>query len=210
MNDLEQNGITFPLVTVNTKFLNCLQHEWLKTKKLEKSDDPLALVAHMVSSSRTTSPYYVTHPSLVVDYDDDFQKGALQNNYKDSLTSAMMLLARTITQRLSNLTNNRLRTSSNTKNQAIGQAERVNIQSRNFGNDGRITRHLYVQEEIIEGNNVQNDAGNIQRTLRTMSFRSATNVQCYNCSEKGYYARNCPKPRVRDSKYFLEQMLLAK
>ncbi|GKA40907.1 gag-pol polyprotein, partial [Tanacetum coccineum] len=31
-----------------------------------------------------------------------------------------------------------------------------------------------------------------------------------NCSEKGHYARNCPKPRVRDSKYFTEQMLLAK
>ncbi|GJX67222.1 hypothetical protein Tco_0302949 [Tanacetum coccineum] len=28
--------------------------------------------------------------------------------------------------------------------------------------------------------------------------------------EKGYYARNYPKPRVRDSKYFMEQMLLAK
>ncbi|GJV39741.1 retrovirus-related pol polyprotein from transposon TNT 1-94 [Tanacetum coccineum] len=39
---------------------------------------------------------------------------------------------------------------------------------------------------------------------------TATNVQCYNCSEKGHYARNCPKPRVRDSKYFMEQMLLAK
>ncbi|GJT22463.1 hypothetical protein Tco_0892400 [Tanacetum coccineum] len=32
MNDLEQNGITFPLVTVNIKFLNCLQLEWLKEK----------------------------------------------------------------------------------------------------------------------------------------------------------------------------------
>nr|GEV00743.1 integrase, catalytic region, zinc finger, CCHC-type, peptidase aspartic, catalytic [Tanacetum cinerariifolium] len=27
---------------------------------------------------------------------------------------------------------------------------------------------------------------------------------------KGHYARNCPKPRVRDSKYLMEQMLLAK
>ncbi|GJW71416.1 hypothetical protein Tco_0128333 [Tanacetum coccineum] len=30
MNDLERNGITIPLVTVNTKFINCLQPEWLK------------------------------------------------------------------------------------------------------------------------------------------------------------------------------------
>ncbi|GKE92560.1 hypothetical protein Tco_1573655, partial [Tanacetum coccineum] len=35
-------------------------------------------------------------------------------------------------------------------------------------------------------------------------------VQCYNCSGKGHYARNYPKPRVRDSKYFMEQMLMAK
>ncbi|GKB62986.1 hypothetical protein Tco_0919172 [Tanacetum coccineum] len=30
MNDLEQNHIKFPPVTINTKFLNCLQPEWLK------------------------------------------------------------------------------------------------------------------------------------------------------------------------------------
>nr|GEW50403.1 hypothetical protein [Tanacetum cinerariifolium] len=57
---------------------------------------------------------------------------------------------------------------------------------------------------------IENDAGNIQRTLRTTSLGTAANVQCYNYSEKGHYARNCLKPRVRDSKYFMEQMLLAK
>ncbi|GJV79127.1 nucleobase-ascorbate transporter 12 [Tanacetum coccineum] len=36
------------------------------------------------------------------------------------------------------------------------------------------------------------------------------NVQCYNCSEKGHYGHNCPKPKVLDSKYFMEQILLAK
>nr|GEY22462.1 hypothetical protein [Tanacetum cinerariifolium] len=123
-------------------------------KKLEKSHDPLALVAYTGSSSRTTTPYYVTHPSLVVDYDDDYQGDAIQNNSEDPLTSAMILLARAITQCFSNLTNNHLRTSSNTINQAIIQGDR-------------------------------NDAGNIQRTLRTASSGTTTNVQCYNCSEKG-------------------------
>ncbi|GJY54949.1 hypothetical protein Tco_0446613 [Tanacetum coccineum] len=35
------------------------------------------------------------------------------------------------------------------------------------------------------------------------------NVQCYNCNGKGHYAREFPKPTVRDAKYFREQMLLA-
>ncbi|GKE14795.1 hypothetical protein Tco_1422372 [Tanacetum coccineum] len=160
IDDLECNKIKFPLVTINTKFLNCLQPEWLKyvtqvrlakiltvdsfddlfdylqqfkklvnasrAKKLEKSHDPLALMAHTGSSSRTTTPYYVTHPSSVVDYDDDYQGDAVQKNSDDH------------------------------------------------------------------------------------SLLTAANVQCYNYSEKGHYAHSCLNPRVRDSKYFTEQMLLAK
>ncbi|GJZ89481.1 retrovirus-related pol polyprotein from transposon TNT 1-94 [Tanacetum coccineum] len=67
-----------------------------------------------------------------------------------------------------------------------------------------------VQEEIVEGNNVQKETENIQKNLRTSSSGNVINVECYNCNEKGHYDRNCPKPRVRDSKYFMEQMLLAK
>ncbi|GJU25357.1 integrase, catalytic region, zinc finger, CCHC-type containing protein [Tanacetum coccineum] len=49
----------------------------------------------------------------------------------------------------------------------------------------------------------------VQRVLRTESTPGKANVQCYNCNEKGYYARDCRKPRVRDANYFIEQMLLA-
>nr|GEU99195.1 hypothetical protein [Tanacetum cinerariifolium] len=136
-----------------------------RAKKLEKSHDPLALVAHTGSLSRASSPYYVTHPSFVVNYDDDYQGDTVQNNSNDLLTSAMILLARAITRNFSNPTNNHLRTSSNTINQAIVQGDIVNIQSKNSVNDGRNTRRLYVQEEVIESKNVQNDVGNIERTL---------------------------------------------
>ncbi|GJR53839.1 RNA-directed DNA polymerase, eukaryota [Tanacetum coccineum] len=221
MNDLERNNMNFPTVTINTKFLNSLQPEWLKyqfeklvnasrAKKLEKSHDPLALVANTGSSSRQTSSYYVTHPTSVVDYDDEYQQDDVHNNSEDPLVSAMLLLAKAITQNFSNPTNNRLRASSNTRNQAIIQGDRVNIQSRNSGNTGRNNRRAYVQEEVVEGMNAPNETGNVQRTLRTPSSGNTSTVQCYNCSGKGHYARNCPKPRVRDSKYFMEQMLLAK
>ncbi|GKE90876.1 hypothetical protein Tco_1571971, partial [Tanacetum coccineum] len=107
-------------------------------------------------------------------------------------------------------TNNHLRTSSDTRNQAIIQGDRVNIQSRNFGNAGRNNRCACVQEEIVEGSNAPNETGNVQRTLRTSSSGNTSIVYCYNYSGKGHYTRNYPKPRVRESKYFMEQMLLAK
>ncbi|GJR18501.1 retrovirus-related pol polyprotein from transposon TNT 1-94 [Tanacetum coccineum] len=219
MNDLERNDMHFPIVTINTKFLNSLQPEWLKyvtqvrlakrvtvdtfddlfdyhqqfeklvnvsrAKKLEKSHDPLALVAHTGSSSRNTSSYYVTHPTSVVDYEDEYQQDDVHTNSEDPLASAML-------------------------NQAIIQGDRVNIQSKNSGNVGRNNRRAYVRKEIIEGSNAPNETGNVQRTLRTSSSGNTSTVQCYNCSGKGHYARNYPKPRVRDSKYFMEQMLLAK
>nr|GFB68453.1 hypothetical protein [Tanacetum cinerariifolium] len=50
---------------------------------------------------------------------------------------------------------------------------------------------------------------NVQRILRTTSTPGKANVRCYNCNGKGHYTRDYPKPRVRDAKYFREQMLLA-
>ncbi|GJW05654.1 hypothetical protein Tco_1568077 [Tanacetum coccineum] len=193
MNDLERNDMHFPIVTINIKFLNSLQPEWLKyvtqvrlakrltvdtfdylfdylqqfkklvnvsrAKKLEKSHDPLALVAHTGSSSRNTSSYYVTHPTSVVDYEDEYQQDDVHTNSEDPLTSAML-------------------------NQAIIQGDWMNIQSRNSGNAGRNNKRAHVQEEIIEGLNAPNETRNVQRTLRTLSSENTSTVQCYNCSGK--------------------------
>ncbi|GKC90616.1 hypothetical protein Tco_1151265 [Tanacetum coccineum] len=109
------------LISITTGMVNAS-----RAKKLEKSHDPLALVAHTCSSSRNTSSYYATHPTSVVDYDDEYQQDDVQPNFEDPLASAML-------------------------NQAIIQGNRVNIQSRNSGNTGRNTRRAYVQEEVVEG-----------------------------------------------------------
>ncbi|GJU79425.1 integrase, catalytic region, zinc finger, CCHC-type containing protein [Tanacetum coccineum] len=126
MNDLERNDMHFPIQF--EKLVNVL-----RAKKLKKSHDPLALVAHTGSSSRNTSSYYVTHPTSVVDYEDEYQQDDVHTNSEDPLASAMLLLARAITQNFSTPTNNRLRTSFNTRSQEIIQGDRVNIQSMNSG-----------------------------------------------------------------------------
>ncbi|GJU90503.1 retrovirus-related pol polyprotein from transposon TNT 1-94 [Tanacetum coccineum] len=213
LHDAEMDVMNMILLSIPKEIYNyvdaCISAKDI-AKKLEKSHDPLALVANTGSSSRQTSSYYVTHIMSVVDYDDEYQQDDVHNNSEDPLVSAILLLAKAITQNFSNPTNNHLRASSNTRNQAMIQGDRVNIQSMNSGNTGRKGRRAYVQEEVVEGMNAPKETRNVQRTLRIPSSGNTSTVQCYNCSEKGHYARNCPKPRVRDSKYFMEQILLAK
>ncbi|GJU76559.1 hypothetical protein Tco_1273629 [Tanacetum coccineum] len=116
-----------------------------RAKRAAKTHDPLALVANTYASSSSSRPppaYYVTHPPLEIDYDDDYQGEAICDDQEDSLTTAMMLLARTITQCYSTPTNNHLRTSLSTRNQAIIQADHVDIQSKNVRNSGRYVRRI--------------------------------------------------------------------
>ncbi|GKC74840.1 hypothetical protein Tco_1120723 [Tanacetum coccineum] len=59
----------------------------------------------------------------------------------------MMLLARAITQKFSTPTNNRLCTLSNTRNQAVTQDGRVDIQTKNAGYDGNGKRNAGRQNK---------------------------------------------------------------
>ncbi|GJY91417.1 integrase, catalytic region, zinc finger, CCHC-type containing protein, partial [Tanacetum coccineum] len=159
-----------------------------RAKRAANSHDPLALVANTYASSsscRSPQAYYVTHPPLVIGNDDDYQGEVICDDQEDTLKTTMMLLARAITQRYFTPINNHLRTSSNTINQAIVQADHVDIQSKNVKNGRRIPR-------------------------TTTNSKNGPNVQCSICNAKGHYARDFLKPKVRNSKYFKEQMLLAK
>ncbi|GKD62473.1 hypothetical protein Tco_1299982 [Tanacetum coccineum] len=134
VNIIDHNNVRPISVSINTKFLNSS-----KAKKVATNHDPLALIAYSNASSSqshahssySSQPYYVTHPSSVVDYEDEYQGKLQGDSQEDKLITAMMLLARAITQNFSTPTNNR------------------------------------------------------------------------------HYASDCQKPRVRDAKYFREQMLLA-
>ncbi|GJV38996.1 hypothetical protein Tco_1417436 [Tanacetum coccineum] len=111
------------------------------------------------------------------------------DDQEDKLKTTMMLLARAITQRFSTPTNNHIRTSSNTRNQAYVQDGRVDVQTKNVG-------MLIVQGEtwvIMLG---------VQGLLLMFIM--------LQLQREGHYARECPKTKFRDSNYFKHQMLLAK
>ncbi|GKE30877.1 hypothetical protein Tco_1446261, partial [Tanacetum coccineum] len=126
-----------------------------KTKKAAKNHDPLALIAHSnasssqsyTSSSYSPQPYYVTHPLSVFDYEYKYQREIQGDSQEDKLITAIMLLARAITQKFSTPTNNRLRTSSNTRNQAVIQDNRVDIQTKNAGYGGNDNKNAGRQSK---------------------------------------------------------------
>ncbi|GJV90660.1 retrovirus-related pol polyprotein from transposon TNT 1-94 [Tanacetum coccineum] len=128
----------------------------------------------------------------------------------------MMLLARAITQHYSTPTNNRLHTSLNTKNRAVIHDGRVDIQSKNIGyvrnvnqNAGRQNRYLVATAGNGMVQQMEANDQTIQRASRIESNPGKPNIQCYNCNARGHYACDCPQPKVRDSKFFREQLLLA-
>ncbi|GJS29319.1 hypothetical protein Tco_0489939 [Tanacetum coccineum] len=87
-----------------------------RTKQSARNHDPLALVAHSnvynlqshakPSYSHSSQLYYVTHPSSLIDYKEDYQGEIQGDAQEDNLTTAMMLVARAITQHYSTPTNN--------------------------------------------------------------------------------------------------------
>nr|GEW05117.1 hypothetical protein [Tanacetum cinerariifolium] len=79
-----------------------------KAKKVAKNHDPLALIAHSndsssqshANSSYSPQPYYATHPSSVVDYDDKYKGELQEDSQKDKLTNAMMMVELTYKPRM--------------------------------------------------------------------------------------------------------------
>nr|GEU65021.1 hypothetical protein [Tanacetum cinerariifolium] len=72
------------------------------------------------------------------DYEEDYQRELQGDAQEDKLTTTIMLLARAITRKFFTPTNNRLHTSSNTRNQAVIHDGRVDIQTKNawYGGNG--------------------------------------------------------------------------
>ncbi|GKA94380.1 hypothetical protein Tco_0816418 [Tanacetum coccineum] len=202
VNIMDRNNVRPISVSINTKFLNCLQPEWSKyvtmvchnqtghtvsydqlydsleqfephiqaskAKRTAKNHDPLALIALSNAFSQSHAsplysnspqPYYVTHPSLVVDYEEDYQGELHGDSQEDKLTTTMI-------------------------NQAVIQDGRVDIQTKNVGYGGNGNRNAGRQNT-----NQAFNAGNV--------------------NDESHYSRDCQKPRVHDAKYFREQMFLA-
>ncbi|GJX09896.1 hypothetical protein Tco_0199755 [Tanacetum coccineum] len=158
VNIMDRNNVCPIPVSINTKFLN-LQFEphvlASKAKKVAKNHDLLALIAYSnasssqshANSSYSPQSYYVTHPSSVVDYQNEYQGELQRDSQEDKITTSMMLLARAITQKFSTPTNNRY---GGNGNRNAGRQNRNQAFNAGNGNDER--QMLLAMKDEAESN----------------------------------------------------------
>ncbi|GJW84495.1 hypothetical protein Tco_0157640 [Tanacetum coccineum] len=166
VNIVDRNNVCPIPVSINTKFLN-LQFEphglASKAKKAAKNHDPLALLIQSnasasqshANSSYSPQPYYVTHPSSVVDYEDEYQRELQGDSQEDKLTTAMM-------------------------NQAVILDGRVDIQTKNagYGGNGNKNAGRQNRNQAFNAGTGNNESSQIvQRVSRTESTPRKANVQ---------------------------------
>ncbi|GKB52619.1 hypothetical protein Tco_0903372 [Tanacetum coccineum] len=122
------------------------------------------------------------------------------DNLIENLTNTLALLTQSYKRYLPQ-TNNQLRTSSNTRNQATVQDGRVMVQNV----QGRQNRG--------QGNNARGGGaagyGGAKNIVGNANLGQARQIKCYNYNGIGHIGRNCTQPKCpQNSEYFKDKMLL--
>ncbi|GJZ27013.1 hypothetical protein Tco_0571266 [Tanacetum coccineum] len=179
------------------------ENRMMMERFIQPTDDPLALVSNASNQKYPTqsseSPQFSNQPSLVDNCQMDTGSTST-DNLIESLTNTLALLNQSFKAHLPQI-NNQLRTSSNARNKATVQDDRVVVQDvrdrYNVNNQGRPFQRNNARGNVVAGNvGGQNRVGN-------MNPGQAKPIMCYNCKGIGHIARefqaNHARPVVHDS-----------
>ncbi|GKA16522.1 hypothetical protein Tco_0696269 [Tanacetum coccineum] len=171
------------------------ENKMMFEKFTQHSINPLALMSNVSSphhhsqSSASPQSAYVPPVSYQPQFADNTQLDSGHtptNNFIENLTNTLTLLTQSYKTCFPQ-TNNQLRTSSNTRNQATVQNGRVVVQN------------VQGRQNRVQGNNargsVENGNGGVQNRVGNANPGRARQIKCYNYNGIRHIARNCTQPK---------------
>ncbi|GKB36772.1 putative ribonuclease H-like domain-containing protein [Tanacetum coccineum] len=213
VNIMDRNNILPTTVAINTKFLNCLQPEWSKYVTMVRQNQADKAVSYDVlyDSLVQFKPHVLaSRAKKAAKNHDSLALIAHSNAHSNTMSHILHLFPSNLSKVLFTYQQSSSYVIKHKKNQAVVQDGRVDIQTKNacYGGNANKNAGRNRNQMFTAGNRSDESNQIVQHVHRTDSNPSKANVQCYNCNEKGHYAHDCQKPKVRDAKYLREQMLL--
>ncbi|KAI3669359.1 hypothetical protein L6452_40592 [Arctium lappa] len=202
LNELTKNKVKKKQLENNVKFLSILRPEWKKhTRRMKQMKDLNEIPLHEVYETLKQNEEEVEEKSAEKKKaekvpDPIALSGSVSNSDDgESLKQALILLTRAFQKKFYKKpgSNSQRYSSSSSKN----HEHRERVEGKRF------EEKRYGEKKPDEKKKFVNDYTAVEKP-------ATDSIKCYNCGKLGHYAKDCRKPKVRNSQYYQNKLLLAR